>query len=140
MYTFTKNIIGEAEWGHPHLSIYPADFNNDNYPDIYSIGSNSNHIYLNDRSGGFYQSFESDYWSGEDFDGASPFDVNGDGHMDLICGVHIRNSSQVGFYALINDGTGTNFDTLHLEGTETGDRDYGDGACAWDIDLDATGT
>jgi hypothetical protein len=121
---------------HAGWRVYTADFNNDEYPDIYSIGSNSNHVYLNNRNGTFSQSFSSDYWSNQDFDGASPFDVDGDGDMDLICGVNIYNTLRAGFYALLNDGTGTNFDTLHLKGTESGGRRYGDGACAYDIDLD----
>ncbi len=128
---FAKELIGnlfDDGW-----RVYPADFNGDGFPDIYSIGFNSNYVFLNDRTGHFTLSWSSNYWVDGDFDGAWAEDIDMDGDMDLVCGKQ-WDSGVKGFYALLNDGTGYNFDSTLLAEVSSGH--YMDGAIAADIDLD----
>ena len=128
---FAKELIGnlfDDGW-----RVYPADFNGDGFPDIYSIGFNSNYVFLNDRTGHFTLSWSSNYWVDGDFDGAWAEDIDMDGDIDLVCGKQ-WDSGVKGFYALLNDGTGYNFDSTLLAEVSSGH--YMDGAIAADIDLD----
>lgn len=132
-FSLVQSIVESGQEG---CRVYPVDFNKDGYPDLYSV-SNNIYIYLNDGTGNFNKSFSAIYWPGVSaFDGAWPVDINSDGNMDLICGIHSPNSNANGFYAMLNDGTGNNFTPLALPGSEAGVRNYGDGAMARDIDLD----
>ena len=93
-----------------------------------------NHVFLNDGTGHFTESWSAKYWGGQD--GAWAEDINMDGSVDLVCGGMQVNMSYYPFYALLNDGTGTHFDTVYLAGTDTFGYSYQDGAMAADIDLD----
>ncbi|MDD2890128.1 MAG: T9SS type A sorting domain-containing protein [bacterium] len=109
--------------------VYPADFNKDGYPDLYSVLYNVC-IYLNDGAsnpGHFTESFYATLYS----DGGWPSDINMDGNMDLVCGEYGVDRN---FYAFLGDGTGTNFTQQAL--TSGGFQDYTDGAMAIDLDLD----
>ncbi len=110
--------------------VYPADFNNDGYPDLYAVHFDVR-IFLNDSTGHFYESWSFDHWPGKEFDGAWAEDINMDGNMDLVCGNYYNFPR--GFYGFLNDsGTGTYFRTEIL----ALDDSYMDGAIARDIDLD----
>lgn len=118
--------LGEEAW-----RVYPADLNNDGYPDLYAVHRNVL-VFLNDQTGHFYQSFSA--VGGPNYDGAWAIDIDMDGDKDLICG----DSNYGGFYAFLNDGTGTNFVDTLLAGTDTvKNGTYTDGGIAADIDLDS---
>ena len=112
--------------------VYPADFNNDGYPDLYAVHFDV-HIFLNDSTGHFYHSWSFNGWPGKEFDGAWAEDINMDGNMDLVCGNQYN--FPYGFFGFLNDsGTGDYFNVkiLALDGTNS----HMDGAIARDIDLD----
>ena len=114
--------------------VYPADFNNDGYPDLYAVHFNVR-IFLNDSTGHFDESWSFDHWpgSGPEFDGAWAEDINMDGNMDLVCGNQYN--ALKGFYGFLNDnGTGKYFRPEILAQDFT--NSYMDGAIARDIDLD----
>ncbi len=112
--------------------VYPADFNNDGYPDLYAVHHDV-HIFLNDSTGHFYESWSFDFWQGKDFDGAWAEDIDMDGNMDLVCGNQYN--KPYGFFGFLNDsGTGTYFRPYILAADFT--NSYMDGAIARDIDLD----
>ncbi len=129
---FKKEIVKDFS-DYEGWRVYSADFNNDGFPDIYSVNYTT-YIFLNDGTGHFTESFHADYWagSGEEFDGAWPSDIDMDGDIDLVCGNQYY--SPYGFYALLNDSTGTNFDSMLL--VEDASNSYMDGAIARDINLD----
>jgi hypothetical protein len=133
--SFTRELAADLPDGEGGR-VYAQDFNDDGYHDLYAVKDNT-HIFLNDSTGHFTESFRADYWLDYDFDGAWPSDINMDGDVDLVCGIHLYNGDSVsGFSALLNDSMGENFTQQLLMGTETGGRDYGDGAMACDMDLD----
>jgi hypothetical protein len=132
---FTKEIVADLPVNEG-WRVYPADFNNDGFPDIYSVCYNSNYIFLNDETGHFAQSFNADCWPGSEFDGAWACDINMDGWMDLVTANQYNNAAghPFGFYGFINDGTGCNYTLQFLVSDPT--KSYMDGAMARDIDLD----
>ncbi len=109
--------------------VYPADFNGDGYPDLYTPGFNDVFIMLNDGTGHFSisPSFSPSSWYG---DGAWAQDIDMDGDMDLVTG---GGSAYDSFHAFLNNGTGTDFTMILLTDEAS---DYYDGAIAADIDLD----
>jgi hypothetical protein len=111
--------------------VYAADFHGDGYPDIYSVHYNVS-VFNNDSSGHFSESFHTNFWGSEDYDGAWPSDIDMDGDMDLVCGNQYH--FPYGFYAFLNDGTGNDFDTTLL--VEDPINSYMDGSITRDIDLD----
>ncbi|MBI4721941.1 MAG: T9SS type A sorting domain-containing protein [Candidatus Stahlbacteria bacterium] len=117
-----RNLPNGVGW-----RVYTADFNNDGYPDIYSGAWNYIYVLLNNQSGNFTLGWTSHI---DEWDGAWPADIDGDGDMDLIA---TEQSNIFGYYALLNNGTGTNFDTLLLI---SGVSFYDDGAMSCDMDLD----
>jgi hypothetical protein len=108
-----------------------ADFNRDGYPDIYCSHYDV-FIFLNDSTGHFTESWSANYWDEEDFDGTSAVDIDMDGDMDLVCGNHYN--SPYGFYALLNEESGSNFICSLL--VEEPSNSYMDGSITRDIDLD----
>ncbi|MFA5033081.1 MAG: T9SS type A sorting domain-containing protein [bacterium] len=118
--------------------VYPADFNNDGYPDISSV-YNYTYVFLNDPvthkiSGSSY--YFQQGTSQPDFDGAWAVDINMDGYKDLVTAAYFESMGGPtnGFWAHINDGTGLNFTRQLLVTDPPGE--YTDGAMARDIDMD----
>ncbi|MDD5531029.1 MAG: T9SS type A sorting domain-containing protein [bacterium] len=134
-FTLAQSLSPGSEEG---WRVSPADFNNDGYPDIYSVCGHT-YIYLNDGAsnpGHFTQSFSANYHSGScDYDGAWAVDINMNGSMDLVCG-SFDGGPPYKFDALLNNGLGTNFLKTNLTGTEYSSFAYGDGSMSADIDLD----
>ncbi|MBI4722494.1 MAG: T9SS type A sorting domain-containing protein [Candidatus Stahlbacteria bacterium] len=128
---FTRTRIVDFSSARKGWRVYPADFNKDGYADIYSVGWDGAYVFRNNQAGGFSNYWGNDLWSSDDLDGGWPSDIDMDGDLDLVVSAIYQDGY---FYALLNNGTATNFDTLRLEGT--GGGAYGDGAIAMDIDLD----
>lgn len=105
-----------------------AYLNNDSWLDLVSRGDNVMDLlwWPATSAGAFTETYS--YPSGGMEDGMWPSDINDDGYMDIIVG-----SIGGNIYALLNDGTGTNFTYTNLV-TSTGY--YGDGTMSRDIDLD----
>lgn len=125
---FRKELIADLR---PNVGwrVYPADFNGNKFPDLYSWAWDYGYIFLNDSNGVFSLSWTSHI---DEWDGTWATDIDGDGDIDIVAA---EQQNIRGYYALLNNGTGTNFDTLLLTGT-TGRVEYTDGAISCDVDLD----
>ncbi len=132
--TFTKELAvsfpGSQGW-----RVYPADFNSDGYPDLYSVKSYT-YIFINDSTGGFDLAYYYYYSAPNDFDGAWASDIDMDGDLDLITANQYDNDPghPYGFYAHLNDGTGWGYTCSLL--VSVPDISYTDGSMARDLDLD----
>ncbi len=112
--------------------VYPADFNGDGLLDLYSVYWHA-YVFLNNGDRTFAGSFS---YTGMRFDGAWAEDIDMDGDMDLVLGGQY--DSPYGFYALLNDGSGENFNLVFTvaDYSYLDSRSHLDGAIARDIDLD----
>lgn len=145
--TFTKETIRTFGFMEPDQAwrVYPVDFNNDKYPDLYAVGGHA-FVFINKGAGANAGKFDQKYWRPDmdattsmyvDWDGAWAVDINMDGWKDLITDNQQDNNPPthpLGFYVHENDGTGMGYNVSVLKGCNT--NAYTDGAMAVDLDLD----
>lgn len=141
--TFNKETVRNFTFFEPDQAwrVYPADFNNDKYPDIYAVSGHA-FIFINRGTAG-PGIFDQKYWcadmnsqgnSNADWDGAWAVDINMDGWKDLVTANFWDTTAlhPYGFYGHINDGTGNSYSPALLTASERG---YTDGSIAVDLDL-----
>lgn len=132
---FRKELIKDFGGKREGFRVYPADFNNDGYPDIYSVYDHV-YIFLNNQSGQFDSVYYSQFpmFSGYDFDGAWAQDMDMDGDIDLVTANAWNDKNPRGFWIHRNIGYGYTYSFEPLAITNY--NDFSDGAIARDIDLD----